>query len=250
MNKTFPILGIHKPIIAMIHVKALPGTPAFAGDCNAVIEKAIEEARMYQKGGVDMLMIENMHDRPYLNRQVGPEVTAMMCRIGTEIKRETQIRCGIQILAGANKEALAVAQAAGLDFIRAEGFVFAHVADEGMMDSDAAALLRYRKQIGAEAILVFTDVKKKHSAHALTADVDLLETVHAAEFFLSDGVVITGSSTGKSADLKSVMEVKKHSNLPVLIGSGITIDNVEDFLPHSDALIVGSHFIHGKGKFS
>jgi len=64
---------------------------------------------------------------------------------------------------GANKDALAVAMASGAQFIRAEGFVFSHVADEGWMDSCAAELLRYRRAIGAEDILVFTDIKKKHS---------------------------------------------------------------------------------------
>ena len=63
---------------------------------------------------------------------------------------------------GANKEALAVAHVSGANFIRAEGYVFSHVADEGWMDACAGELLRYRKSIGAENVLVFTDVKKKH----------------------------------------------------------------------------------------
>jgi hypothetical protein len=82
--------------------------------------------------------------------------------VSYEVKKETGLPCGVQILAAANKEAIAVAQAAGLQFIRAEGYVFAHVADEGFMSSCAGELLRYRKQIGAEHVLVFTDVKKKH----------------------------------------------------------------------------------------
>jgi predicted TIM-barrel enzyme len=56
---------------------------------------------------------------------------------------------------------LAAANSAGLDFIRTEGFVFAHVADEGLIESDAGELLRYRKQIDGENILIFTDIKKK-----------------------------------------------------------------------------------------
>lgn len=78
------------------------------------------------------------------------------------MKKTTGLPCGVQILAAANKEALAVALASGLQFIRVEGFVFAHVADEGLMNSCAGELLRYRKNIGAEHILVFTDIKKKH----------------------------------------------------------------------------------------
>ena len=108
-------------------------------------------------------MVENMHDIPYLNRQVGPEIIASMSVVCNEVKKEaTNLPCGIQILAGANKEALAVAKAAGLQFIRAEGFIFSHIADEGTMNSDAGELLRYRKQIEADDILVFTDIKKKH----------------------------------------------------------------------------------------
>ena len=108
-------------------------------------------------------MIENMHDTPYLNQNVGPEITATMTAVCYEVKRTVpNIPCGVQILAGANKEAVAVAKACGLDFIRAEGFVFSHVADEGLMNSCAGELLRYRKSISAENVLVFTDIKKKH----------------------------------------------------------------------------------------
>lgn len=111
----------------------------------------------------DAIMIENMHDLPYLNRHVGPEITAAMSVICNEVKKAAPlIPCGIQILSGANKEAMAVAKATGLDFIRAEGFVFSHVGDEGMFNSDAGELLRYRRMIDAENILVFTDIKKKH----------------------------------------------------------------------------------------
>jgi len=166
----------------------------------------------------------------------------MMSVIGYEVKNVANLPCGIQILAGANNEALGAANSAGLDFIRAEGFVFAHVADEGLMESDAGKLMRYRKQIDAEAILIFTDVKKKHSSHSITSDVDIVETATAAEFFISDGVIVTGSTTGKEADLNEVKEVSKAVSIPVIIGSGITFDNIEKYFPIADAFIIGSHF--------
>src|SRR5437879_11621759 len=106
---------------------------------------------------------------------------------------------GVQVPAAANREALAVALACGADFVRGEGFVFAHVADEGLIESSAGDLLRYRRAIGAGEVRVFADIKKKHAAHALTADVDLVETAHAAEFFLADAVIVTGPSTGRPA---------------------------------------------------
>ncbi len=231
-----------KTIIGMIHVEPLPGTPKFKACMPEIIVKAKVEAVMYKEAGVDAIAIENMHDIPYLNKKVGPEITAAMAVIGYEVKNATGLPCGVQVLAGANKEALAVALTAGLDFIRAEGFVFGHVADEGYIDASAGEVLRYRRQIGAEHILVLTDIKKKHSAHAVTADVDIIETAHAAEFFLSDGVIVTGVATGQEASLEELQAVKASVKIPVLVGSGVTVENVDRYLAVADALIIGSYF--------
>jgi len=239
------VLGLSKPIIGMIHTEALPGTPNYKGSVEAIITKAKKEALTYKDAGINVLMIENMHDVPYLKRRVGPEITSLMSIVGYEVKNATGLLCGIQILAGANKEALASAHSAGLDFIRAEGFVFAHVADEGIMEYDAGELLRYRKQIGAENILIFADVKKKHSSHSITSDVSIVETAKAAEFFQSDGVIITGIATGKIADINEVIQVKENIDIPIIIGSGVNIENIKTFYGKADAFIVGSYFKQG-----
>ncbi len=230
-----------KPIIGMIHLRPLPATPAYKGDDEALLEAALREAEIYQKAGIDALMMENMHDVPYVKRKVGPEITAMMTVIAHEVRKQSQLPCGLQILAAANRQALAVAKAANLQFIRAEGFVYGHLADEGYIDSDAGELLRYRKQIGAEQVAIFTDIKKKHSAHQLTADVNIVETAQTAAYFRSDALILTGASTGHQADLKELEEVKRQVDIPVLLGSGVTLDNLQACL-EADALIVGSWF--------
>lgn len=242
MKQFTQVFAANKPVIGMVHVMALPGTPGYGGSMDAVIAKAIEDASLYCKAGVNAIAIENMHDVPYLRGSVGPEITAAMSAVAAEAKRASHRPCGIQVLAGANKEALAAALAAGCDFIRAEGFVFAHVADEGMIESCAGEFMRYRKQIGAEHILVFTDIKKKHSSHAVTADISIAETARAAQFFRSNGVIVTGTETGVPAVIEEVTAVRTAVKIPVLIGSGVTIDNVDQYLPYADALIVGSYF--------
>lgn len=231
-----------KSAIAMIHVEALPGTPQYQGNMNNIISAAIDEAEIYKNSGVDAIMIENMHDVPYLNNNSGPEITAAMAIVAYEIKMKTNLPVGIQILAAANKEALAVAHTASLDFIRAEGFVFAHVADEGIIESNAGELLRYRKHIGAENVLIFTDIKKKHSSHSITSDISIVETAKTAQLFLSDGLIITGKSTGVEADINELSQVRGNTNLPILIGSGITYENIASYFNLADAFIVGSHF--------
>ncbi|XP_074645172.1 uncharacterized protein F13E9.13, mitochondrial-like [Tubulanus polymorphus] len=230
-------------VIGMVHVDALPGTPKCTHKMDAIIERALKDVEIYKSANVDSILIENMHDIPYQHTsQVGPEIVASMTAVCCKIRDQCpNIPLGIQILAGANHQALAVALAAGLDYIRAEGFVFAHVADEGLMNSCAAEVLRYRRQIGAEHIHVFTDVKKKHSSHAITSDVSITETVKAAEFFLSDGVILTGTSTGAVTDVNEFTDARNECNLPVLIGSGVTSDNIELY-SKAHGLIVGSHF--------
>lgn len=136
-----------------------------------------------------------MHDTPYIqDGHIGAETIACMTRLALEIRTilPATTPCGIQILAAANRQAIAIAKAVNFQFIRCEGFVFGHVADEGWTSACAGDLLRYRRQIDAEHVLIFSDLKKKHSSHAVTADVSLLETALAAEFFLTDGIVLTG----------------------------------------------------------
>lgn len=167
-----------------------------------------------------------------------------MTVVGLEVRRTVGLPLGVQVLAGANREALAVALACGADFVRVEGFVFAHVADEGVIESSAAELLRYRRAIGADRALVFADVKKKHSAHALTADVSVVETAAAAEFFLADGVIVTGSATGRAASPDEVREVAGAVAIPVLVGSGVTAENLADYAA-AHGVIVGSSVKEG-----
>lgn len=234
-----------KPVIAMIHVGALPGTPAASRSLREIEAQALREARIYRDAGVHGVMLENMHDTPYLRGGVGPEIVAALAVISRAVKDAIRLPCGVQILAAANTEALAVALAADLDFVRAEGFAFAHVADEGLIQSSAAALLRYRRAIAADRVQVWADVKKKHSSHAITADVGIGETAHAAEFMRADAVIVTGAVTGDAPKPADVREVKRATRLPVLLGSGVTAANVRAFLAEADGCIVGSEFKAG-----
>jgi membrane complex biogenesis BtpA family protein len=237
-------LGSPRALIGVIHVGALPGTPSAARSIDQIIEQAVAEAAVYRDGGFTVLAIENMHDRPYLRGGVGTEIVAAMTAVACAIKRDVDLPLGVQVLAGANREAIAIAHASGADFVRVEGFVFAHVADEGVIQSCAGDLLRYRRQIGADRVLVFADIKKKHSAHAITADVSIVETAEAAAFFQADGVIVTGASTGVPASPEEVDAVARQVHIPVLVGSGLTAHNLPQFAA-ATGYIVGSSVKQG-----
>jgi len=241
-------------IIGMIHVKALPGTPKSQLDVPQIMESACREVEIYDKH-VDGICIENMHDVPYVKSgsigstggHVGhPEITAIMTQVCAQVRQMTRqsIPIGVQVLAGLNHEALAVALASQLQFIRAEAFVFGHVADEGFIDACAGSLKRYQRHINANHISIFTDIKKKHSSHSITSDVNLIQTAEAAQFFLSDGVIITGDSTGHAPNLTDIKECKESLNdLPIILGSGIDDKNVVEFNKLGvHAAIIGSYF--------
>jgi len=239
MSIVADIFGARRALIGMIHMQPSPGTPRASGSIDAIVDDAVREARVYRDAGFAGILMENMHDRPYEKCRVGPEVVAAMTAAGRAVRAAVALPLGIQVLAGANREALAVALACGAAFVRVEGFVFAHVADEGLIESGASELLRYRRHIGAEHVHVFADIKKKHAAHALTADVSLAETARAAEFFLADGVIVSGLATGEATDPADVAAVRRAVGLPVLVGSGVSVDNVADYA-EADALVVGS----------
>jgi membrane complex biogenesis BtpA family protein len=230
-------------LVAMIHVGATPGSPAAREDVPAIAARAADEARALEDAGFDAVMIENMHDVPYLARTVGPEVVAAMTAAAIRVREATSLPVGVQVLAGANHAALAVARAADLQFIRAEGFAFAAVADEGLLaEADAGPLLRYRRAIDATGIAILADVRKKHSSHAITADLDLAECVHGAIFAGADGLIVTGTATGSPTDPDDLhAAVRAAGTTPVWVGSGATAATAAGLLDAgAHGIIVGT----------
>jgi membrane complex biogenesis BtpA family protein len=251
------ILSRDKALVGMVHVRALPGSPRSKWPVSAIADAAAREAALLAEAGFDAVMIENMHDVPYVNGPHGPEVVAAMAVVGLAVQhalarfgRKRRISVGVQVLSAGAREALAVALAIGAEFVRVENFVFAHVADEGLMaEAQAGPLLRYRRAIGAESVALLCDIKKKHASHAITADVSIGEAAEAAEFFGADGLIVTGPATGKPTSEQDLAEVRAASRLPLLVGSGATPENVAELFEHADAIIVGSWIKKG-GRWS
>ncbi|VDM54636.1 unnamed protein product [Angiostrongylus costaricensis] len=210
-------------------------TPLNKLSMSEILQLVRKETQIYARANVDGIIAENMHDLPYIKQPVGPEIISSMT-----VACQKDMLLGVQILAAANKEALAVARCTGFDLIRAECFVFAHVADEGWMDGCAGDLVRYSRSINADSIAIITDVKKKHSSHAVTGDLTVGEEARAAELFLSDGIVVTGRCTACAPDLGDI-EVRSTCSLPIFVGSGVNVSNADQFVG-VDAFIVGSDF--------
>lgn len=235
-----------KPVIAMIHTGPSPGMPGFLR-VESAVERAVAEAEVYLSAGVDGLLIENMHDFPCIHeREMGPEVAAFMTRVAHAVKRRAGYTpVGLHVLFQATKTALAVAQAAACDFVRAEGWTHAHISDKGFTDASAGTVVRYRHQIGAGDIPVFADIKKKHAAHALTVDLSIADIARGMALHQADAVVVTGVHTGEPPSADDLQAVQAATELPVLVGSGTTADEYAELYSHADGFIVGSALKEG-----
>jgi len=233
---------------AMIAVQPLPGAPRYGGDDSAIVTQGLADLRHYIGAGVDAIVLENSHDLPYIKPPLPARAVVVMKRVAKEVRQRFDGPIGIQMLEAANETALEIAHEADLDFLRVEGYVLAHVGGAGLIEGCAGRLLRRRKALGCEHIKVFGDVKKKHCSHALTGDLDIVDELKQAEFFLVDGIIVTGARTTEPPAVAELRRVRKHARVPVLIGSGLTPANIKTYFPLADGFIVGSTFRQG-GRF-
>jgi membrane complex biogenesis BtpA family protein len=237
-----------KFLAAMIAVLPLPGSPLYNGDDQRVFDQALSDLQIYQAAGADSVIFENDHDLPYIQPPLDEKGIALMTRIVKAARPRFEGPIGVQLLEAANVTSLEIAAEADLDYIRAEAYVFAHVGGSGVIQGSAGKILRRRKELQAEHIKVFADVKKKHGSHSLTIDLDIQDEIRQAEFFLVDGVIVTSQFTGLNPEKNDLIKAKSATQLPVLIGSGMTADNIAEYLPLADGFIVGSYFRRA-GKF-
>lgn len=236
------LFGRRRVVIGVVHLPALPGSPGYRGaDMEALVAQALEDARRYARGGVHGLIVENHGDIPFSKPDdLGPETAAAMAVIVDRARREVGLPMGVNVLANGARHALAVAQAGGAGFVRVNQWANAYVANEGILEGPAAAATRYRAWLRADGVRVFADVHVKHGAHAIVADRSLAELTRDVEFFDADAVIVTGQRTGDAADLADLATVREATQLPLLVGSGVTPHNVQAILTHADGVIVAS----------
>jgi membrane complex biogenesis BtpA family protein len=237
-----------KFLAAMIAVLPLPGAPQYGGNDKQIVAQALSDLDHYAEAGADAILLENSHDLPYIKPPLPAAAVVLMTRLAREVRRHFPGPIGIQMLEAANETALEIASAADLDFLRVEGYVFAHVGGAGIIEGCAGKLRRRQQELDCRHIRIFGDVKKKHCSHALTGDLQIEDEVKQAEFFLVDGVVVTGARTTEPPSPVELRRVKKIARVPVVVGSGMTAANIHTYAPLADGFIVGSTFREG-GRF-
>jgi membrane complex biogenesis BtpA family protein len=238
----YSLFGRSKVIIGVVHLAPLPGAPRHERQSvEAIYQRGLADARAYLDGGIDGLIVENHGDVPFSKPDdIGPETSAHMAVAADRIRREFGKPIGINVLANAAIPALAIACAAGAGFIRVNQWANAYVANEGIVEGAAAKSMRYRAGLKANNVKIFADAHVKHGAHAIVGDRPVEEQVRDLAFFDADAIIATGQRTGHAADINYIRMIKQASHLPTLVGSGVTIGNVNDIMEVADGVIVAS----------
>ncbi len=233
------LFGRSKPVIAMAHLPALPGTPRYDenGGMDAAVESVQRDVEILLNEGVDSIMFCNEDDRPY-SFHVGYEAVAAMARVVAECKPK-DLPFGVDLLWD-GKAAIAVAAATGASFIR-EVVTGTYESDMGLWSPDAGALLRYRRALGASGVRVFMNITPEFASSLGSRSV-AERAKSAVVSSLADAILIAGPMAGSEPDIEWIKDAKcaVGEDFPVLLNTGARADNIAKFLEVADGVIVGS----------
>jgi membrane complex biogenesis BtpA family protein len=240
--------GRGKVLIGVVHLRPLPGAPRWQGDLAAVIRFAVNDARAYERGGADALFLENFGDLPFTKADVAPETIAAMAAAGCAVRAAVQLPLGFNVLRNDARAALALCAACGGSFIRVNVHTGAMLTDQGLIEGRACETLRYRQSVSPKA-QIFADV---HVKHAVPFGPNKIEDSARDTFErgLADALIISGTGTGRAAEVADVERVRTACPAAkLLLGSGVTLANARDYLELADGAIVGTSLKAG-GRIS
>jgi len=229
----------HKVLIGVVHLQPLPGSPRWRGDLETVIDFAVNDARAYERGGAHALFIENFGDVPFTKGCVAPETIAAMAAAGRAVRAAVKLPIGFNVLRNDARAALALCAVCGGEFIRVNVHTGAMLTDQGLIEGNAYETLRYRQRICPNT-QIFADVHVKHAVPLGNSTIEdaARDTVERG---MVNALIVSGAGTGLEADLADVERVRRTCPAAkVLLGSGVRLENVRDFLPVADGFIVAS----------
>lgn len=232
--------GVPAAVIGMVHLRALPGSPRWAGSMAEVIAAAVADARALQDGGADAVLVENHGDVPFPPGRVDAATVAAMTAAVVEVRGAVDLPVGVNVLKTDALSALAVAAATGARFIRVNVHVGAVVADQGLLVAGAHETLRYRRFLDAGDVRIWADVQAKHGVPLGPVPIEQ-EARDCVSRALADALVVSGPATGEPTAPDDLLRVRKAvPEAPLLVGSGADPATAADLLAIADGLIVGT----------
>jgi membrane complex biogenesis BtpA family protein len=242
-NKAWIGRGI-KTLIGVIHLRPLPGSPAWDGDFERILKLALSDAAAFERGGADALVVENFGDIPFTKSRVAPETVAAMAVAGAAVVRSVKIPVGFNVLRNDAHSALALCASCGGAFVRINVHTGAMVTDQGVIEGQAYETIRLQRQLAPQA-KIFADVHVKHAAPL--GNISIEETARdTVERGLAAALIVSGTGTGVAAAMDDVRRVRSTCpESPILLGSGAAVGTISSYLNFADGAIVGTSVKRG-----
>jgi len=229
-----------KPVVGVIHLLPLPGSPRWRGSMVEVLDRASMEAALLLEEGLDGVLLENFLDAPFYPSPVPPETVAAMAVVAQVVVRQSDVPVGVNVLRNDAAAALAVAASTGAAFIRVNVHTGSMFTDQGLIQGEAHLTLRRRRALGSD-VAILADVMVKHAAPPPESRLE--PTVRDTWYRgLADGLILTGAETGAPVLPEEIRRTR--SVLPregrIWVGSGATPETAATLLDEADGIIVGS----------
>ncbi len=236
------LFGVSKPVIGVIHLLPLPGSPNFEGQLEIVCLRAEQEAAALSTGGVNAIIVENFFDAPFTKGRVDVATACALALVAQRVAAVVDIPVGVNVLRNDGLTALAVAATISASFIRVNVYTGAMLTDQGIIEGQAYELQTYRRRLGvSERVKIFADVMVKH-ADPLSPYTNITQvakdTVGRGR---ADAVIVSGAATGSAPDITDLKAVRSAvPDAPLLVGSGATPENIGLLLSVADGVIAAS----------
>ena len=234
------IFKIEKPVIAMVHLRPLPGSPHYdsSKSIEDLAEAALKDAKALESGGVDGILISNESDIPYLFT-VGPETIASMTYIASRIKEEISLPVGIDVLWGDARAALAIAKVIGSKFIRTL-MSGVYASDLGLINTNGAEVMRYKKFIGADDVRIFIYINPEFASSLSPRPLSII--AKALKWLkMADAYCVSGPMPGMPPDIEELKRMRSEvPDVPLIANTGMNKENVAKYLEYVDGVIVGT----------
>jgi membrane complex biogenesis BtpA family protein len=238
------VFHVRKPVIAMLHLAALPGDPGYdtAGGIAAVVARAREELDTLQSGGVDGVMISNEFSLPYLTK-TEPITAITMARIIGELLGDIAVPYGVNVLWD-GRASIDLAVATGAQFVR-EIFTGVYASDFGLWDTNVGEVARHRARVGGAGVRLLFNIVPESATYL--ADRDLASITRTTVFATRpDAICVSGATAGSPTDTDALRVVKAAAGeVPVFVNTGVRADNVATQLAIADGAVVGTYFKAG-----
>lgn len=233
------VFGGTKPIIGMVHLKPLPGSPLYGGDMEEIYRAAADDLEALERGGVNAAIVENFGDIPYATGNDLITCTAF-ANLATRLRANCSLPLGINVQFNHYEAEWSIAYTCNFNFIRVEVFAEHRMGPNGYCPPCGPALMRLKEQYPKD-IAILADVHVKHTFPVVEQPLDF--TVDSILEAGADALICTGITTGKSPSVDDVREMKRMAgDVPVIVGSGVNERTVLDYIGVSDGAIIGSSF--------